>query len=85
LNALLTALPLFTHDGDWNHAWWPIWPFFWVLFIVGLFWFFGRRRRGWYARDPFDQARAILAERYARDEITAEEYRKRLDELGRDR
>jgi putative membrane protein len=78
---ILTSLPLFTHDDHWDHAWWPLWPIFWIALIVTLFWFFGRRRR-WHTRDPFDQARGILAERYARDELSAEEYRKRLDELA---
>jgi hypothetical protein len=44
---------------------------------VGLLWFFVWRH------DPLDNARQILAERYARDALSADEYRKRLDELGR--
>ena len=40
----------------------------------------GRRR---WRRDPLDSARQILAERYARDDLSADEYRKRLDELAR--
>ena len=50
--------------------------------MVGPLWFFVWRRR--WRRDPLDSARQILAERYARDELSAEEYRKRLDELRRD-
>ena len=38
----------------------------------------GRDRRG-----PLDPAREILAERFARGELNAEEYRARLDELQR--
>ena len=79
----LSTLPLFTHEGDWGHHW-PLWLLFWAALLVALFWFFRRPHR-WHVRDPFDQARAILAERYARDELSAEEYRRRLDELGRDR
>jgi putative membrane protein len=81
---MLSTLPLFTHDGDWGHHWWPLWLLFWAALIVALVWLVGKRRR-WHARDPFDQARAILAERYARDELSADEYRKRLDELRRER
>jgi len=77
----LAALPLFTHDGEWNHHWWPIFPLFWIL-VIGLLWFFVWRRR--WRHDPRDSARQILAERYARDELSAEDYRKRLDELRRD-
>jgi putative membrane protein len=32
-------------------------------------------------RDPVDRAREILAERYARGEISSDEYRERSDEL----
>lgn len=32
--------------------------------------------------DPLAPARRILAERYARGEVTTEEYRERVDELG---
>jgi len=78
----LAALPLFTHDGDWNHHWWFVFPLFWIS-AIALFWFFLGRRR--WRRDPLDSARQILAERYARDELSAEDYRKRLDELGRAR
>jgi len=49
--------------------------------VIGLLWFFVWRRR--WRHDPLDTARQVLAERYARDELSAEEYRKRLDELGR--
>ena len=48
-----------------------------------LLWFFVGRRR--WRRDPRDSARQILAERYAPDELNAEEYRKGLDELARAR
>jgi putative membrane protein len=37
-----------------------------------------RGRRG----DPLDRARELLAERFARGELTGEEYRQRLDELN---
>jgi uncharacterized membrane protein len=42
--------------------------------VIGLLWFFVSRH------DPLDNVRRILAERYARDELGAEEYRKRLDD-----
>ena len=78
--ATLPTLPLFTHDGDWDHHWFAILPLFWIT-AFALLWFFVWRRR--WRRDPLDSARQILAERHARDELSADDYRKRLDELGR--
>ena len=34
------------------------------------------------SEDPFASGRRILAERYARGELSTEEYRERLDQLG---
>ena len=81
MNAL--ALPLFTHDGhgDWGHHWWPLWLLFWAALIGTAVWLISRRRRG--RGGPFDGARELLAERYARGELSGEEYRERLDELKR--
>ncbi len=76
----IAALPLLaTGNHDWDHAWWPIWPLLWVGLIGLAVWLIVRRRsRG---GDPLDRAREILAERYARGELTGEEYRGRLDDL----
>jgi putative membrane protein len=77
----IAALPLLTHSGDeWGgHAWWPIWPLLWVALIGAAVWFIVRRRDR--RHDPLDSARQVLAERYARGELTGEEYRSRLDDL----
>ena len=63
-------------DGDF-HWWFPIFPLLWTALIIGAIYVFtrGRRRGG-------NRAREILAERYASGELTAEEYRRRLAELG---
>jgi putative membrane protein len=83
MNAVLAALPLLTHeDGrDWGHSWWPLWLFFWAALIGTAVWLIWRRS----GRDggPLDKARELLAERYARGELSGEEYRERLDELQR--
>jgi putative membrane protein len=52
-------------------------PLFWIALIIGA-WFLLRRRD-----DPGrkQSAEEILSERYARGEITVEEYRQRRDEL----
>jgi putative membrane protein len=65
------------HDG-----WWVVAPFFWVLWLalIGTVVFLlarGRLRR----MDGGDRARSILAERFARGEISTDEFRERLDAL----
>jgi putative membrane protein len=59
-----------------GHGWWPVFPLFWILVwgtvIFLLFRFKGRG--GWQGHS----AEAVLAERYARGEITVDEYRQRL-------
>jgi putative membrane protein len=78
----IAALPLLTHADGWDHSWWPVWPIFWVALIGLLAWLIVRRSHR--RHDPFDRAREVLAERYARGELTGEEYRTRLDDLRRD-
>jgi putative membrane protein len=71
-----------SHADDWEHGWWPIWPLLWLAVIVTVVWLI--KRRHWTAARPqngVDRARDILAERYARGEITSDEYRERLEQL----
>jgi putative membrane protein len=79
--SLSAVLPTVAASAGDEH-WWVVAPFFWALWIgviVTAVWFFGRRRPRWRSDD---RARAILAERFARGDITAEEFRERLDLLG---
>jgi putative membrane protein len=64
-----------------SHAWWPIWPILWIAVIAAAVWFLSRR---WRRPDDgsLDSARKILADRFARGELTHEEYRERLAQLG---
>jgi putative membrane protein len=64
-----------------SHTWWPIWPILWIAVVVAAVWFLSRR---WRRPDDggLDSARKILAERFARGELTHEEYRERLAQLG---
>lgn len=63
------------HGGPW----WPIFPLFWiVLWGVVIFAVFRFRRGSWHRGHS---AEDVLAERYARGEITVEEYRERLSVL----
>jgi putative membrane protein len=64
--------------------WFPFIPiFFFGFWILVLFvfrpWAWGRR--GWGPGSPAGSAEAVLAERYARGEVTEEEYRARLEVL----
>ena len=66
------------------HAWFLIFPLFWILLFFFCFRFFfwgGRWGRGYGGRGPRVSAQEILAERYARGEISHEEYRERLTHL----
>ncbi|MFZ7088413.1 SHOCT domain-containing protein [Curtobacterium sp. RRHDQ10] len=58
-----------------------LFPLFFLVVLVALFLVFGVVRRGsWRARSD---ARSVLADRFARGEVDAEEYRARLSELSR--
>jgi putative membrane protein len=71
--------------GNGSHAWFLFFPLFWILlfFLCARFWFW--RRGPWGARcsgsNPRASAQTILAERYARGDISHEEYRERLGNL----
>jgi putative membrane protein len=60
-------------------AFWPGLWFLWIVFVWGAVAFFFWRRRGW--RGPGVSGEAVLGERYARGEITEDEYRERLGVL----
>lgn len=81
LNLMQIAAIQGPYDG--GGEWW------WIgRLIVFLLWaaviFFAIR---WFARgrhqDPMDRARGVLAERFARGEIDADEYRERSEQLKR--
>lgn len=66
--------------GGWG-PWFLVFPLFWIaLFAIAIFAF-----RGGWRRHHDDQrgpsAEAILGERFARGEISADEYRERLGVL----
>jgi putative membrane protein len=75
-------------SGWHNHGWiwlWPLVPLFWLLmfFLLARLFFWRGRRGPWnrYSGPAAPDARGILAERYARGEITHDEYRERLGNL----
>lgn len=74
----LAATAPYWHGGGLPFFVFP--AFFFVAFLV-VFLVFGVFRRGsWRARSD---ARSVLADRFARGEIAADEYRARLSELSR--
>lgn len=75
-----SAILLANHGHEWGAAggWWPIFPLLWFALIVGALFFFGARMRRGMRNHPFHSGEAVLAERYARGEVTEDEYRERL-------
>ena len=68
--------------GLWS-LWWPFTSLVWIAVIAAVLWFC-LRGSWWRGRGGHDRAREILAERFARGEMTVDEYRERLDQLGGD-
>jgi putative membrane protein len=66
--------------GGWGWLWAPIVLLLWVGFIATVLWFVARTARP-RERSGAERAREVLAERYARGELTTEEYRERLEQL----
>jgi putative membrane protein len=68
--------------GDWGH-WWAFAPLMWALWIavIATVVWLVVRRTSVGERSGLERARDILAERYARGELSGDEYRERLDQL----
>jgi putative membrane protein len=82
----MTMLTLLATTSDWHHhGWfwlWPLVPLAWLLVLFVLVrLFFWRGGRGPWTAARVPDARAIVAERYARGEISHDEYRERLGHL----
>jgi putative membrane protein len=81
VTAMQALTPLFVyansaHDGHW----WIVFPIFWAVLIAATIFLLWRRGRR-YPPDGGDPAKRILGERFARSEISADEYRERLAQL----
>ena len=75
------ATEVLANAGDWGPGhWWPIFPLLWLLLWGVVIFAVFRFRRGDRWRGGHS-AQDVLAERYARGEITVDEYRQRLDVL----
>jgi putative membrane protein len=60
--------------------WGPIVLLLWVALVATVVWFVARSARP-RERSGVERAREVLAERYARGELTTDEYRERLEQL----
>jgi putative membrane protein len=66
-------------SGPWGPGhWWPIFPIFWLLFWGLLIFAIFRSRRRWERWHRHVSPQDVLSERYARGEISEQEYRERL-------
>ena len=72
---------LMTWAGPHAGPWFLVFPFLWIA-LFALFFFVFRGGWGWRGRHE-GSAESILGERFAKGEITSEEYRERLAELRR--
>ena len=79
MNTLTAVTSVVASHSEHDHHWFPF-AFLWLVLLGVGVWFLVRGRR---YRQPWGMERAsdILAERYARGEITGEEYRERLEQL----
>ena len=76
VSAVLAVALAAWHGHGWGPGpWFLLFPLFWLAVIVGLVFLFRRRR---WAHGHAGSGEAVLAERYARGEITEDEYRKRV-------
>jgi putative membrane protein len=66
--------------GGWAWLWGPIVLLLWVALVATVVWFLVRSARP-RDRSGVERAREVLAERYARGELTTDEYRERLEQL----
>jgi putative membrane protein len=66
--------------GEWGWLWAPIVLLLWAGLIATVVWFVARSARP-RERSGAERARDVLADRYARGELTTEEYRERLVQL----
>jgi putative membrane protein len=77
----LNTLTSFVGSHDEHHGFWFPFAFLWLALFGFAIWFFATRGRRWRHPSGIERARDILSERYARGEITGEEYRERLEQL----
>ena len=65
--------------GSHGGPWFLFFPLLWIALFVGAFFLFRRRRDHWQSHSAVE----VLGERYAKGEISADEYQQRLGVLRR--
>jgi putative membrane protein len=84
-NEILSQTDGWGHMNGWGGGWMWLWGVammtLFVVFIVWLIRAAGTDSTGPARRDPNDRAREILGERFAKGELSPEEYRERISEL----
>ncbi len=84
---MVAATASYAHEGGWEGPgagwWWLLRPLVLVLWIVLIAVIVRWVLRSTHRHDPspMERARDVVAERYARGEINADEFRDRLDRL----
>jgi putative membrane protein len=82
MNGLIALITPLADDHGWHHGgWWILWLVVWAALIALVVVLVLRTRSGGPPAAGADPAATILAERYARGEITDQEYRERLKTL----
>ncbi|MGH8876818.1 MAG: SHOCT domain-containing protein [Stackebrandtia sp.] len=66
------------HDGGGGGPWFLLVPLFWIAVVVAIIAIARRRGGPWHRHHG---AEGVLRERYARGEVTEEEFRERLQVL----
>ncbi|HET7855971.1 MAG TPA: hypothetical protein VFL41_05895 [Gaiellaceae bacterium] len=79
MNAFHDIAPLIAGSG-WDHGGWFPFGLLWTAVLGTVIWLVVRRVRR-RESSGIDRATEILAERYARGELSGEEYRERLEQL----
>lgn len=67
-----------------GYGWGPMWGFGWIfplLIVIGLVWLLIRLARGTHGPRS-DRAREILRERYAKGELSKEDFDRMTKDLG---
>ena len=87
MTVIMMAADVVAHGAGWGGPgpWWPIFPIFWLLLLGGVIFALFRFRRGGAGWRPGQSGEGVLAERYARGEISEQEYRERLSVLKNSR
>lgn len=80
MNALNALTSVVASHGEHDGYWFPF-AFLWLVLLGVLIWFLVGRGRRYRHVSGHERAQDILAERFARGEITGEEYRERLEQL----